>query len=70
MTMGHAVFAIVLLIVLLLYTVGVHQRRQDRLEIRKQKKDIRELKAEIESLKLNLKQILYYARRNTKSNRD
>lgn len=62
--MAHGVLSIALIILLLVFTVGIHQRRQDKLELTKLRKEIKELHLET----ITLKQLIAkYARRNKQS---
>lgn len=62
--MAHGVLAIALVILLLVFTVGIHQRRQDKLELTKLRKEIKDLYLETVTLK---QLIAKYARRNKQS---
>lgn len=62
--MAHGVLAIALVILLLVFTVGIHQRRQDKLELTKLRKEIKDLHLETVTLK---QLIAKYARRNKQS---
>lgn len=61
--MAHGVLAIALVILLLVFTVGIHQRRQDKLELTKLRKEIKELHLET----ITLKQLIAKYARRTRS---